>query len=1004
MAGLRAPHHPYQRPAMAGPSGQDVKFLSYNSTGLNPVKAQWIRDLMDTCDASFLGIQEHFKKLKTLQRYFQTEFRKCDSYVLPAHREEFRDTGRAQGGLAQLKLKSLRGVRQERVVTMSWRIQAQILHFGEWRLLWVNVYFPTDPRVVNFDETELRVVQVELQAVLDRGGYDGCLCAGDWNYDARRTSGFARSMAGFLDRVGLVSVWEKFPIDFTYMHTDHKSTSVLDNFYVNAALLPYVQAAGPMHLGDNPSGHSPILLSLRVADIPRKPVEEEVRVPRRLAWERAEDSQVKQYKKELKARLEELEDPDSLTCVDVRCSDKLHSKERDRHVLDIMSAWIEASYSTIPLVPAPRPPTPGKERRLQLPGWKENCEPLSKEAKFWYSVWLSAGRPATGELHRIMVATRVKFRAAVRRARCEVNTARARTLLQAAQSGDKALLQEMRSVLGSKHQVQELPDSLEGAVGHTAMLEKFRSLYESLYNSAGTEGRMEELSQLMKSMTDCRSESEVRKVTAEEVREACKRIKGGKIDVTNSYSSDVLRHAPAILYDKLAAIFRSFLTHGTITLSILSCSFMPLLKSARKDPSQFDSWRAVAGASQLLKLFEYVILNIWGGHLQSDTLQFGFKPGTGTDQCTWLLHTVAEHYLLRGSPTLCCLLDVRKGFPSVRFGDLFEICLFKKKLPVIVCRVLAFMYHEQTGFIKLRGRRSPPFRLTNGMREGAACSPILWAVYADGLLVMLRQSGLGCHVAGVWMGGFLYADDLSLIAPTRAILSSMLALVEAFGASLNLTFSSSQDHRRCKSFCIYFVGPRPVRRVVYPSPLVLNGVTLPWRESAIHLGHTLHQDLTFNLDATVRRATFISRSVEVRSQFSFAAPSQILMAVRLLCCDSYGSVLWRLSSQSVNSYFKAYSSCVRRIYRLPLNTFTYLVEGHFSQGLAPLRNMVLGRYPAFFQRMAWSACSEVSLMAELAAQDARTITASNLAMVSALTKLDCAIAGGQEVKHALPVQ
>ena len=103
----------------------------------------------------------------------------------------------------------------------------------------------------------------------------------------------------------------------------------------------------------------------------------------------------------------------------------------------------------------------------------------------------------------------------------------------------------------------------------------------------------------------------------------------------------MFRHAPPILFEKLATIFQSFLTHGTITLSILTCSFMPLLKSARKDPTKFDSWRAVAGASQLLKLFEYVILNIWGGHLESDDLQFGFKKDTGTDQCTWLLLSVA---------------------------------------------------------------------------------------------------------------------------------------------------------------------------------------------------------------------------------------------------------------------------------------------------------------------------------------------------------------------------
>ena len=38
-----------------------ANFLSYNSTGINDVKAKWIRDLYMTTDASFVGVQEHFK-------------------------------------------------------------------------------------------------------------------------------------------------------------------------------------------------------------------------------------------------------------------------------------------------------------------------------------------------------------------------------------------------------------------------------------------------------------------------------------------------------------------------------------------------------------------------------------------------------------------------------------------------------------------------------------------------------------------------------------------------------------------------------------------------------------------------------------------------------------------------------------------------------------------------------------------------------------------------------
>ena len=89
---------------------------------------------------------------------------------------------------------------------------------------------------------------------------------------------------------------------------------------------------------------------------------------------------------------------------------------------------------------------------------------------------------------------------------------------------------------------------------------------------------------------------------------------------------------------------------------------------------------------------------------------------------------------------------------------------------------------------------------------------------------------------------------------------------------------------------------------------------------------------------------------------------------------------------------------------LPQNTFSYLVKGHLTKGLAPLRNMVLGRYPAFVQRMAWGPSREVTILAELAARDRRTVTAGNLAYISALTRLDCAREGWQDIKNALPVK
>ena len=91
-----------------------MNFMSYNSTGLDSVKADWIQDLINTCQIDFLQIQEHFKATKTVESYFKKHFKYSDSYVVPAYRELFQDNGRAKGGLAEISAKKL-DVRKQRI-------------------------------------------------------------------------------------------------------------------------------------------------------------------------------------------------------------------------------------------------------------------------------------------------------------------------------------------------------------------------------------------------------------------------------------------------------------------------------------------------------------------------------------------------------------------------------------------------------------------------------------------------------------------------------------------------------------------------------------------------------------------------------------------------------------------------------------------------------------------------------------------------------------------------
>jgi hypothetical protein len=114
------------------------------------------------------------------------------------------------------------------------------------------------------------------------------------------------------------------------------------------------------------------------------------------------------------------------------------------------------------------------------------------------------------------------------------------------------------------------------------------------------------------------------------------------------------------------------------------------------------------------------------------------------------------------------------------------------------------MYTEQSGIIRLYGCRSAPFSFSNGIREGAAGSSILWAINADGIIIVLHSSGCGCHVAEVWMCAFLYVDDLALLAPTCTILAIMLALVESYGATPNLVFPLVRTPRSANLSASFF--------------------------------------------------------------------------------------------------------------------------------------------------------------------------------------------------------
>ena len=129
---------------------------------------------------------------------------------------------------------------------------------------------PTDPQLMNYDETELLTIHNDIEKVIENSEYDEIVFGADFNWDRTRNSGFAACMERWIVRVGLADVWDSYPVSYTHIHTDLKSVSTLDRFLVSPGLLEHIVDAGVLHLGDNPSRHSPIMLKLQIDGISQK--------------------------------------------------------------------------------------------------------------------------------------------------------------------------------------------------------------------------------------------------------------------------------------------------------------------------------------------------------------------------------------------------------------------------------------------------------------------------------------------------------------------------------------------------------------------------------------------------------------------------------------------------------------------------------------------------------------------------------------------------------------
>ena len=223
---------------------------------------------------------------------------------------------------------------------------------------------------------------------------------------------------------------------------------------------------------------------------------------------------------------------------------------------------------------------------------------------------------------------------------------------------------------------------------------------------------------------------------------------------------------------------------------------VPIVKNNKKDPCNGDNYRPIAIASACSKMLEKILLLRLSDFIYSSDHQFGFKAKHGTDTCIFALKEVINYYLALNSPVFICFLDIKSAFDRISYSKLFSKLVSRGVPKYLIC-LLKNWYQNQSLFIRWGNIISEGFGMTNGIRQGSKLSPHLFNVYLDELNEGLVNSNLGCHIGGVPMNNFAYADDLALVGPSARAINGLLQICDRYAVAHDVIFSTTKSECMC---------------------------------------------------------------------------------------------------------------------------------------------------------------------------------------------------------------
>ena len=525
-----------------------------------------------------------------------------------------------------------------------------------------------------------------------------------------------------------------------------------------------------------------------------------------------------------------------------------------------------------------------------------------------------------------------------------------------------------KEIKSSRTTKQLVPNSINGLKKNIP--NHFKEIYSKLYNSVDDAENMARVSSEVETKIDEFSLNYVEKVTPEIIRTATAKLKPGKSDSVYNFSSDCIKADSRILAEYLSVLIQSFLVHGHVSRFLLLATLVPIIKDKLGSMNTSKNYRSIAISSLVLKIFDWIIILLFGNSFGLHDLQFAYQPGISGNMCTFAILETVDYFLRNGSEVFVCTMDMTKAFDVTMHSLLFSK-MMQAGLSAIFIRILIFIYSEQFANVRWNNQFSAEFSMHNGVRQGAILSALAYCFYCEQLFSLFEQRRAGCWVKGHFLGLLGYSDDNVCLAPSLSALQEMISTCEEFANSHNLKFSTDPNPQKCKTKTLAFLKkPRNLPNIY------LCGNPLPWTNKFKHLGVTIGDKIDgCSLDMKIKNAQYVSKNIELNQEFHFSDPLTRLKLNSIYNSQYYGSCLWDLFIPGSVHLESSYNRSVKIMLDLPFATHLYLIQP--ITGQEHVKIILARRFLTFIEKIKNSAKPPLVMLLSEAMADVRSITGSN---------------------------